>query len=86
MYDNIVQVQQLDDSMIFYLAALPPDSYDMLKQIYYLHTKAKLKGQTLSHPRKGTAAKPPDLKASNLSAIGALSFSRGQTGLRAPRL
>lgn len=79
MYDNIVQVEQLDDS-IFYMAALPPDSYDMLKQIYYLHTKAKLKGQTLSHSRKRTAATPPDLKASNFSAIGALSFSRGQTG------
>jgi len=46
MYDNIVQVEQLDDSMIFYQAALPPDSFDMLKQIYYLHTKAKLKVRT----------------------------------------
>ena len=46
MYDNIVQVEQLDDGMIFYLAALPPDSFDMLKQIYYMHTKANWKVRT----------------------------------------
>ena len=46
MYDNIVQVEQLDDGMIFYLAALPPDSFDMLKQINYMHTKANWKVRT----------------------------------------
>ena len=53
----------------FYLAALPPDAFDTLRQIYDLHTKAKLKGQTLSHSKKGTAAKPPDLKASNFKCL-----------------
>ena len=71
----IVQVEQLDDSMIFYLAALPANSFSTLKQIYCLHTKAKLKGQVLSHTKKGTAAKPPDLKASNFKCLRGIEAS-----------
>ena len=42
---NTMQVQQLDDNTVFYLAGLPPNSFNTLKQIYNLHAKARLKGQ-----------------------------------------
>ena len=62
-------MEQLDDSMIFYLAALPDESFDALKDIFLLYSKGKLKDQNVSHSKKGTASKPPDLKASNFKCL-----------------
>ena len=72
---NIMQVEQLDDSMI-YLAALPANLFSTLKEVYRLYAKAKLKGQVLPHTKKGTAAKPPDLMASNCKCVEASVVSR----------
>ena len=55
--------------MIFYLAALPDTSFDILKDIYILYSKGKFKDQSISHSKKGTASKPPDLKASNFKCL-----------------
>ena len=65
--------------MIFYLAVLPANMFSTLKEVYNLYAKAKVKGLVLSHTKTGTAAKPPDLKASNfkcLRGVEALVVSR----------
>ena len=70
-----MQVEQLDDGMVFYLSALPINSYDALKEIYTLCEQGKLKGQTLSHAKKGTNAKQPDLKSNNFKCLRGIELS-----------
>ena len=61
--------------MIFYLAGLPEASFDALKDIFSLFSKGKLKDQSISHSKKGTASKPPDLKASNFKCFRGIELS-----------
>lgn len=61
--------------MIFYLASLPDNSFNALKEIFSLFSKGKLKEQTVSHSKKGTASKPPDLKASNFKCLRGIELS-----------
>ena len=70
-----MQVEQLHDGMVFYLSALPINSYDALKEIYTLCEQGKLKGQTLSHAKKGTNAKQLDLKSNNFKCLRGIELS-----------
>ena len=55
--------------MIYCLAALPEASFDVLRDIFLLFSKADLKGQGIPHSKKGIISKPPDLKASNFKCL-----------------
>ena len=55
--------------MIFYLASLPSQAYEYLKIVYKKYSKGNLKGQHVPRSKKGTVAKPPDLKGSKLKCL-----------------
>jgi hypothetical protein len=49
-----MQVSRLDDSMIFFLAALPEDEYVIVKEIFNLYELCEIKDQKLSRSQRGT--------------------------------
>ena len=61
--------------MIFYLAGLPEASFEALKDIFSMFSKGQLKDQSVSHSKKGTASKRPDLKASNFKCFRGIELS-----------
>lgn len=65
----IIQVEQLDDSMIYFLASLPKESFDVVKIIYTKFVNAELKSQTVPRSKKGTTAKLLDLKGSQFKCL-----------------
>ena len=63
--------------MIYCLAALPEASFDVLRDIFLLFSKADLKGQGIPHSKKGIISKPPDLKASNFKCLKGIELPVG---------
>ena len=55
--------------MIFYLASLPCEAYSALTTIYQKFSEGGLKGQHIPRSKKGTLAKPPDLKGSKFKCL-----------------
>ncbi len=55
--------------MVFYLAALPNGSFELLKVIYRMFSDGELKGQHVPRSKKGTLAKPPHLKGSKFKCL-----------------
>ena len=59
--------------MIFYLASLSCKSFDALLTIYQKFAEGSLKGQHVPRSKKGTLAKPPDLKGSKFKCLRGIS-------------
>ena len=55
--------------MIFNLSSLPAESFGSLSKVYKLYADGKLKGQHVPRSKKGTMAKPPDLKGSQFKGL-----------------
>ena len=55
--------------MVFFLASLPSKAYDYLKIVHKKYREGKLKGQHIPRSKKGTVAKPPDIKGSNFGEL-----------------
>jgi hypothetical protein len=70
-----VQVDQLDDGMIFFLASLPKESFDLVKNIYKKFVDVELKSQTVPRAKKGTTAKQLDLKGSQFKCLRGIEVS-----------
>ena len=64
-----MQKQQLDDSLIFYLASLPSSSFKAVSTIFDKFSKGTLKGQKVPRAKKGVTSKPLDLKGSNFRCL-----------------
>ena len=62
--------------MIFYLASpLPTNILNILKDVYSLYEHAKQKRQVISKSKRGTTAKPLDLKDSNFRCLRGIETS-----------
>jgi len=59
--------------MIFYLASLSCEAYSSLTTIYQKFADGVLKGQHIPRSKKGTLAKPPDLKGSKFKCLRGIS-------------
>lgn len=55
--------------MVFFLASLPCEAYQALTTIYQKFSNGSLKGQHIPRSKKGTLAKPPDLKGSKFKGL-----------------
>ena len=55
--------------MVFYLASLPRETFFLIKQIYSKFVSAELKAQQVPRCKKGTVAKPLDLKGSQFKCL-----------------
>ena len=55
--------------MVFFLASLPSKAYDYLKIVHKKYREGKLKGQHIPRSKKGTVAKPPDIKGSKFKCL-----------------
>lgn len=64
-----IQVEKLDDAMMFYLSSLPEDTFVILSKIFEMFSDADLKGQHVPRSKKGTTAKLPDLKGSQFKCL-----------------
>lgn len=67
-------MEQLDDAMIFYLAALPKDIFICIKTIFKLHLRGDIKGQKMSRS-KSKASNDIDLKGSSFKCLRAMQMS-----------
>lgn len=70
-----LQVEQLDDGMIYFLASLPNESFDLLRDIFVKFVNAELKSQTVPRSKKGTTAKQLDLKGSQFKCLRGVELS-----------
>ena len=69
-------MEQLDDSMVFYLSALPEETFTILKDIFSLHATGGLKrDKSNSRSKKTASLKPVDLKASNFKCLRGIEQS-----------
>lgn len=66
-----LQVSQLDERMIFFLAALSCESFQLLEKIYSSYSEGKLKNQVVSRSKKGINSFP-DLKGSTFKPFRGL--------------
>ena len=66
-----IQMSQLDDRMVFFLAALKCESFQLLEKIYVLFSEGKLKNQVVSRSKKGINSFP-DLKGSTFKPFRGL--------------
>ena len=64
-----LQVEQLDDGMVFYFASLPSASYKLAEQVFRKFRDAELKGQKVPRSKKGVHSNPPDLKGSSMKCL-----------------
>jgi len=55
--------------MIFYPTSLSGDAYNAVTTIYKRFSEGDLKGQHIPRSKKGTLAKPPDLKGSKFKCL-----------------
>lgn len=67
-----MQVEQLDDGMIFFLSSIQSESFTTLAKVYRLYADGQLKGQHVPRSKKGTLSKPPDLKGSKFKGLRGL--------------
>lgn len=68
-------MEQLDDGMIFFLSALPLESFCLLQQIYEKFLNAELKSQVVPRSKKGTTTKQLDLKGSQFKCLRGIDAS-----------
>ena len=73
MNNILLQVTQLEERMIFFLASLPLKTFTVLQSIYKEYTKGKLKGQAVSRSNKGIDS-VLDLKGSTFKPFRNLDF------------
>ena len=59
--------------MVFFLASLPRVAYGYLTTVYQMFANGTLKSQHVPRSKKGTLAKPPDLKGSKFKCLRGIS-------------
>ena len=64
-----MQVEQIDDAIVFYLASLPVTLFALVERVFQQYSDANIKGQKVPRSKKGVSSKALDLKGSTLKCL-----------------
>lgn len=70
-----MQVEQLDDAMVFYIASLPATVFSLAERIFQQYSNANVKGQKVPRSKKGVTSTSLDLKGSTSKCLRGIDLS-----------